>query len=174
VEFAATLVEIEKIATAFAKQNPGYFLYANTQVRSLEQQLERWQKVQSVAIAARELERTALAYLAKDDEAPTPASLQRFLQFLIQWRASRTITLAAPGFSLHGQGRAYDFQVRDAQGRTVAGPDSATIQTAWRRSGWAERVAIAVRAGSDAFVGPLARPDEPWHFEYRPTDPARD
>jgi hypothetical protein len=167
-EYAAALAEIDKIAAAFARENPGYVLYSNTEIRSLEQQLDRWQTVRSVGVAADELKDAMLAHLADDKNLASQASHDRFREFLIRWRASRAVTLAAPGMSLHGQGRAYDFQVRDQKGRTIAGPESASIATVWRGHGWAERVARAVRTGSASFSGPLTRPDEPWHFEYRP------
>ncbi|HTE43548.1 MAG TPA: hypothetical protein VK629_22200 [Steroidobacteraceae bacterium] len=166
-ESVAAQAEIAKISTRFANDNPGYVLYTNTEVRNLELQLQRWQTVRSVGVAAAELRAAMLVELQKVD-GRSDASAKRFRAFLIRWRASHPITLAAPGLSLHGQGRAFDFQVRDTKGRTIAGTDSATSASVWRRQGWADKVERAIRAESTVFVGPLVRPDEPWHFEYRP------
>ena len=173
VEFKETLAEIEKITTRFAADNPKYQLYANTQIRSLEEQLSRWQAVRSIGIAASQLQKDALEELSQKFYATsqTPlsdATVERFRQFLVTWRAASPPTLAAPGLSLHGQGRAYDFQIRDLRGRTIAGADTATIKVIWDGQGWAKKLASAVQASSSKFVGPLAMPREPWHYEYRP------
>jgi hypothetical protein len=61
--------------------------------------------------------------------------------------------------------RAIDFQIRKA-GRTVAGPTSATIASAWDAAGWTQKLKAAVLAGSTRFTGPLATPREPWHYTY--------
>ena len=41
-EYEALLAEIERIRARFEADNPGYQLYANTDVRSLDLQIERW------------------------------------------------------------------------------------------------------------------------------------
>jgi hypothetical protein len=79
-------------------------------------------------------------------------------------------TLAAPGLSPHGPARAVDFQVQ-LQGRLIAGPDSASIGVKWRAAGWGEKLASAIRAAG-GFTGPLATPDEPWHYTYAAAQPA--
>jgi hypothetical protein len=165
-------VEIEKIAAWFAKKNPNHRLYVNTQVRSLEEQLRRWQTVRSIDVAASELRRAATTELERASYSATPdeKSLTVYIRFLVGWRAARPPTLAAPGLSLHGRGRAYDFQVRDEQGRTIAGTDSSTIRTVWDAQGWTEKLADAVHGASDRFVGPLEAPRGPWHYQYRPRD----
>ena len=167
-EFAETLAEINKAAQRFAADNPPYKLYVNVQVRSLEEQLRRWQTVDSVGVAAKQLRLAALTHLRQNPylSSPTESTVGRFRNFLMTWRASPPPTLAAPGLSLHGQGRAYDFQIQDKNGRTVAGPDSATIASVWDGRGWTEKLSRAVHSASDKFVGPLAI--EPWHYEYRP------
>ena len=128
---AAALGELERIRSAFAENHPGYQLYANTQIRSLEEQLQRWQEVRSIAAPATQLRNDALAHLAEHSYVlvPDAVSRKRFIGYLITWRASAAPSLAAPGLSLHGRGRAYDFQVRDLKGRTVAGTDTATMRT---------------------------------------------
>ena len=76
-------------------------------------------------------------------------------------------TLAAPGLSPHGRMRAIDFQV-ESSGRIVAGTDSASIAADWIAAGWKARIQAAITAADAGFQGPLAAPDEPWHYEFRP------
>ncbi len=169
-EFKQAESEIQNIALRFARENPSYVLHVNTQVRSLEEQLERWQTVQSIDTAADELRRAVAVELRRRDYgiAPDDKSLTQYLKFLISWRPSRPPTLAAPGLSLHGRGRAYDFQILSDDGRVVASVDSSTVQTVWDAEGWTEKLSRAVHGASDRFVGPLEIPREPWHYEYRP------
>jgi hypothetical protein len=169
-EYSETMSEIEKIAARFAEQNPNYRLFVNTEVRSLEEQIERWGTVRSIAAAANQLRRAAVAQLAGPNYEATPdeKSLKAFLKFLEKWRASPPPTLAAPGMSLHGRGRAYDFQVRDLQNRMIAGTDSSTVRTVWDANGWTDKLSRAVHGASKRFVGPLEAPREPWHYQYRP------
>jgi hypothetical protein len=171
-EYQETLAEIEKISARFAADNPRYQLYANVQVRSLEEQLSHWQTVRSIGVVAREFRKSALAELAQESytRPQSEESVNRFRDFLITWRASWPPTLAAPGLSLHGQGRAYDFQIRDTNGNTIAGADTSTIDSIWERKGWTKKLSAAVHAASNKFVGPLTIPREPWHYEYRPAD----
>jgi hypothetical protein len=167
-EFADTLSEINKVAQRFAADNPPYKLYVNMKVRSLEEQLRRWQTVASVGVAAKQLKLAALTHLQQHaySSSPTETTVGRFRNFLMTWRASPPPTLAAPGLSLHGRGRAYDFQIQDQNGRMIAGPDSSTIASVWDGRGWTEKLSRVVHAASDKFVGPLTI--EPWHYEYRP------
>jgi len=168
-EHAEALAEIEAIAQRFSAANPHYRLHANTRIRSLEEQLRRWQKVGSIGVAARELRTAALSQLAlaSYESRPSAVSTKRFQKFLATWQASHAPTLAAPGLSLHGRGRAYDFQIQDKKGRTIAGADSSAIDAIWEDQGWAEKLALAVRAAGNKFSGPLIAPYEPWHYEYR-------
>ena len=78
-------------------------------------------------------------------------------------------TLAAPGLSRHGRMQAVDFQVKQGD-RTVAGPSYAQVAPVWEGQGWSQRLARAVHATSDRFTGPLATPNEPWHYEYEPAE----
>src|SRR5690606_36923318 len=50
------MAEVARVQTRFEAENPGYTLYANTDVRSLDTQIERWntnESVQRVATAIR-------------------------------------------------------------------------------------------------------------------------
>jgi hypothetical protein len=159
-ERARALAEVEKVATLFAARHPPYSLWANTEARSLEIQIERWNVSASVAAAAD-------ALMADAPGGCDPAEPSTFVRWLEQWEPPVRPTMAAPGVSPHGRGRAYDFQVM--LGSTlVAGTETARIQSDWVDSGWAEKLANAVRDASPAFEGPLAQPNEPWHFAFHP------
>jgi hypothetical protein len=91
---------------------------------------------------------------------------------LIAWQPSVAVTLAAPGLSAHGQARAFDFQV-EHDGRIVAGPDAPSAKQQWDAAGWTQKLRAAVRDSGQHFMGPLAFPYEPWHYDYigAPTPP---
>jgi len=168
VEYREVLAQLERIARRFEADNPGYTLYVNTQVRSLETQLERWNDNESVRDAARALEVAGASELtdASYPRKPSAAAGKRFSEFLKEWLPPNAVNLAAPGLSPHGQARAFDFQVQ--QGDVIAaGTDAADIE-AWDGQGWTGKLSAAVAAASDKFHGPLAAPREPWHYEYRP------
>jgi hypothetical protein len=168
-EHRELLGEIEKVRIAFAKANPGYELWINPQVRSLDRQLESWNASESVAEAASALA-TAAAQLAgspsfpADDPEQARAALESMLR---DYRPTPIPTVAAPGLSPHGQMLAVDFQVQQGDS-IVAGPDTSTIASTWDASGWSVRLDSAVRRASRRFVGPLASPREPWHYTYSP------
>ena len=158
--------EIGRIRAAFEKQNPGYTLWVNPQVRSLEIQLERWNANESVAAAGILL--LADLRAAAVPLVETSAWLEEFLRAYVPTPA---LPLAAPGLSAHGRMSAVDFQVRAGE-RTVAAPSLADVPTIWNAQGWRERLQAAVEAGSRHFEGPLQVPDEPWHYDYRPASAA--
>jgi hypothetical protein len=161
--------EIAKVSEAFARENPGFDLWVNPQVRSLDIQLEHWNTNESVAAAAASL-LTAASELVSSPTFPAsqPARATKALEsFLASYVPMPTPTIAAPGLSPHGQMRAIDFQVH--QGASiVAGPRTSTIDTDWDASGWSAKLDAAIRSGSQRFIGPLASPREPWHYTYSP------
>ena len=163
------LREINSIRTAFIAANPGFELYVNPQVRSLDVQIEHWNSNESVKAAASEILVAAQALIASPGfPADRPEQARQALEtFLSGHRPVPTPTIAAPGLSLHGQMRAIDFQVHRG-GRVVAGPSTATITTDWVAAGWAAKLDAAVREGSDRFVGPQTTPPAPWHYTYVP------
>jgi hypothetical protein len=165
-EYAAALAEIDKVRREFESANPGHTLHVNTQVRSLDEQLSKWNENDSVARAGEELLGRAREELAGSSyrDAPAAADVQRFERFLRGAATRVTPTLAVPGLSPHGQSRAFDFQVMRGA-RLVAGPSS---PGAWDSAGWTEKVRAAVTRASTKFAGPLASPREPWHYDYRP------
>jgi len=162
-EYHDLLNEIEKIRARFEADNPGVELYANTEVRSLDQQLQRWNENESVGrIAASLASALCQRFEAKDADALSPAALR---EALLHWQPTSPPPLAAPGLSLHGQARAIDFQIHKGT-RVIAGPEVAKIASTWEAQGWSAKLHAAVSAVSDKFKGPLKMPNEPWHYEY--------
>ena len=161
--------EIDRVRTAFAAANPGFELYANPEVRSLDVQVEHWNSNESVRAASEEILAAALSLIASPGfPADRPELAREALRaFLSSHTPVPSPTIAAPGLSLHGQMRAVDFQVHQG-GRVVAGPSTRTIDTDWLAGGWAARLDAAVRAASNRFVGPQASPPAPWHYTFVP------
>lgn len=164
-EYRALIKEVNAIRARFEEQNPGYTLYANTKVRSLDTQLARWNSNRYVARVAQSLQRAALRELQKPayEGDPDPADVERFAKFLRNWHPNPAAPLATPGLSLHGQLRAIDFQVMQA-GKTVAPADISVSQSIWEDQGWSAKLQNAT--ANTHFVGPLQTPHEPWHYEY--------
>lgn len=168
-EYRAALNEVEKVKRKFTEQNPGYDLYVNTQVRTLEKQVRFWNETQSVQTAGDALLATALRELNNPayNDAPSPSGVNKFRQFLKSATLVTPPTVATPGLSQHGQLRAFDFQVQRGN-QLVAGTDSASIGPVWEGQGWARKLKAAVFAASAKFKGPLVSPREPWHYDYVP------
>jgi hypothetical protein len=161
--------EIERVREAFARDNPGFELWVNPQVRSLDRQIESWNGNESVGAAAARLVTDALDFVGRADlSAPQAGRARQALEsFLVAYQPVPIPTVAAPGLSPHGQMRAVDFQVHQGD-RIIAGPRTATIATDWDATGWSSRLDAAVRTASRRFIGPLATPREPWHYTFSP------
>ncbi len=168
-EHRELLGEIEKVRIAFARANPGYELWVNPQVRSVDRQLESWNTSESVTEAANTLAAAAGDFVASPSfPAGDPAQARAALASMLRdYQPTPTPTVAAPGLSPHGQMRAVDFQVQQGDS-IVAAPNTATIATEWDAAGWSGKLDRAVREVSRRFVGPLASPREPWHYTYSP------
>lgn len=166
-EYRALLDETNKVRERFEAQNPGYTLYANTEARSLELQITRFNTNKSVAKVAGALHKQALAEIGKPAfSSPEQAdAVEHFKTFLTRWRPPTAAALAAPGISRHGQLRAIDFQIMK-DGAIVAPTDTATVKRNWDAPGWTKKLEIA--AAGTHFRGPLQSPYEPWHYEYDP------
>jgi hypothetical protein len=164
-EYRELLKEVAAVRARFEEQNPGYSLYANTNVRSLDTQLARWNSNRYVGRIGLSLERAAKRELRKPEYKGTPdaATMDRFAAFLRDWHPTPAAPLATPGLSLHGQLRAIDFQVVQG-GKTVALADIAVSQSIWEDQGWSAKLQNAM--ANTHFVGPLQSPHEPWHYEY--------
>jgi len=164
-DYQAMNAAVAQVNARFQTQNPGYSLAVNTQVRSLDLQLQRWNENSGVGSAAARIYAMASDELRNGNYPATPnaAATQRFVAFLKSF--STAAPLAAPGLSLHGRARAMDFQVRKGNG-TVAGPEVASVADVWEKQGWARRLAQAIDPAQGVFAGPLQQPNEPWHYEY--------
>jgi hypothetical protein len=165
-EYAAALAEVDKVRREFEAANPGYTLRVNTKVRSLDEQLSKWNETESIKRAGDELLSRAREEVANSygDDAKAP-DVRRFESFMRTASTGATPTLAVPGLSPHGQARAFDFQVmRGAQ--LIAGPSG--VEAAWDTAGWTLKLQEAVGRASTKFAGPLASPREPWHYDYTP------
>lgn len=161
--------DLALVRREFERSNPGYTLYVNPDVRSLELQLERWNCNESVALAGAALHanvRTALAGSAFP-RGDGPASSRALRSLLKDAVLEVPPNLAAPGLSLHGRMGAVDFQVQRGH-EIVAGTESSEISATWEAQGWARRLEAAVHAATDRFKGPLRQPHEPWHYDYAP------
>lgn len=168
-EYRAALAEVEKVRAAFASSNPGHTLHVNTEVRTLDEQLTGWNRVESVRAAGEELLAACRRELAGESymEPPDEAGAARFAGFLRGFRTGRSPTLALPGFSPHGQLRAFDFQVIQG-GRIIADTSTGSVASRWDSAGWTERLKEAVSKSGARLTGPLASPREPWHYTYNP------
>jgi hypothetical protein len=165
----AFLDEVARVQARFSEQNPGYTLEAGTEVRSLEVQLQRWNANPAVGRVAAHLHHAAAVELrgASYPSIPDAEAVERFARFVKAWRPPLAAPLAAPGLSLHGQLRAVDFHVaRD--GRLVASTEVASVRSIWEQQGWALKLRSAIEGSR--FTGPLKAPNEPWHYEYAPTE----
>ena len=167
--------DIDRVRAAFRADNPGFELYVNPEVRSLDVQIVHWNSNASVAAAAEEILAAARALVESSAfrGADVTRAAQAFRNFLSTHTPMPTPTIAAPGLSLHGQMRAIDFQVHQ-DGRVVAGPSTASIAADWDAAGWAAKLDAAVRRASPRFVGPQASPPAPWHYTYTPEAVAAD
>jgi hypothetical protein len=166
-EYRALIDQTEQVRRRFEAQNPGYTLYANTEARSLELQVSRFNSNKSVERAADRLHKSALAEVFRPEyDSPADAeSVERFKDFLTRWRPPTAAALAAPGISRHGQLRAIDFQIMK-DGAIVAPTETATVKRNWDAPGWTQKLQVAM--SGTRFRGPLRSPYEPWHYEYDP------
>ena len=156
---------VVRVRCTFESRYPGYTLWVNPEFRSLDLQLTRWNENPLVGLAGANL----LATVERAVDAGignTPDGVSALRAFLLAHTPAPIPPLAAPGLSPHGRLRAVDFQVESA-GRIVAGTETASIATEWIADGWKERLREAVAAADAGFEGPLASPDEPWHYVFR-------
>lgn len=168
-EQRALLAEIDRVAQHFSQNNPGYALYANTNVRSLDQQISSWNSNASVITAGESL----LASLANESSMPLTAENTKLPEQLKTWLGAHvpnpSPNLAAPGLSAHGQMRAIDFQI-EKNGVLIAPADTDKVDSIWRAQGWDAKLKASIIEAGPAFQGPLVSPDEPWHYTYTTDD----
>ena len=163
-EGRAANADIDAVAAAFAAANPGFALEVNRQPRSFELQLAHWNENTSVKAVAASLIESLENRFAGNAHIPPADELRAAL---IAWTPTIAATLAAPGLSPHGQGRAFDFQVLH-EDRVIAGLDAAAAHRQWDAAGWTQKLHQAIKAAHGRFIGPLQFPYEPWHYAYNP------
>ena len=160
---------LARVRCSFEAANPGHTLFVNENIRSLDQQIDKWNRSETVKRSADHMLETFRAEVArpKFPRANTPEGVSAFRNLLVNFKPVPTPSLAAPGLSLHGRMQAVDFQVM-AGNRLVAGTDVSSVTEAWETTGWKAKLQSAVNEANAGFVGPLKNPDEPWHYDFRP------
>lgn len=166
-EQKALQAEIEAVNEHFKTQNPGFEIYVHSTVRSLDEQISKWNGNDSVGQAADELLAAWREKFGTGDEGAKVAEPKAVRTWLSGYRPSKRANLAAPGLTLHGRAHAIDFQVMK-DGRIHAGANSREIESVWRAEGWDEKLKTSIAAAGPSFSGPLTNPDEPWHYSYTP------
>lgn len=164
----ALLDEVEAIRHHFAENNPGYEIYVNTKVRSLEVQLENWNKNESVGVAGNEILTEWLEEFGRFPDKSKRHNIDGLRKWIRNFKGEQRAHLAAPGLTLHGRALAIDFQILK-DGKLVAEADSRQIEHVWRAQGWDEKLNASITAAGPSFSGPLKSPDEPWHYNYDPS-----
>ena len=160
---------IARVRCVFESRNPGHTLYVNETVRSLDEQIAKWNGSDTVRRSAGHMLEAIRAGLATPGfpAANSPAGVSAFRKLLVSHKPVPTPTLAAPGLSRHGRMEAVDFQVHSGN-RVVAGPEVSSVAAVWESGGWKTKLQAAVTEARVGFVGPLQNPNEPWHYEFRP------
>src|ERR1700690_4278584 len=163
-EGKAASADIDAVVAAFAAANPGFALQVNREPRSLEVQIAHWNLDKSVGNAGGAL---AAPLRERFTGNPTTPNTDQLKKELIEWNPNVATALAAPGLSMHGQGRAFDFQI-ERDGQVIAGVDVALASQQWDAAGWTQKLRAAVSVAGNHFAGPLESPYEPWHYAYAP------
>lgn len=160
---------IARVRCTFESANPGLTLFVNGAIRSLDRQIDKWNRSESVKRAADHMLETFRVEVATPafPRANSPEGVSAFRNLLVSFKPVPTPTLAAPGLSPHGRMQAIDFQVM-AGNRIVAGTDASSVIEAWETPGWKAKLQSAVNEANAGFVGPLKNPNEPWHYDFRP------
>lgn len=144
------------LLTAARTANPGSTIEVVSGYRSAQRQLVNWNHN-----FPRYFSQTQSDRAAADGGEFGDAAAGLLARYVSHW-------LAAPGFSLHNDGRAVDFRV--VQDGTSMGVDgSAQNRSNWRSSGffqWMLANAAQYRFFQNTSI------DEPWHWEFRDTPAA--
>lgn len=164
-EQKALLAEIDAVKAHFKANNPGYEIYVHGTVRSLDEQVAKWNANDSVGQVAAEMLAAFKVAFPDDGSQPAAIDAKKLSAWLRAYQPSRRANLAAPGMTLHGRASAIDFQVMK-DGRIHAGADTGKVAGIWRAEGWDQKLKASVAAAGPSFTGPLANPDEPWHYDY--------
>jgi hypothetical protein len=168
-EHQALVDEIAAVSAHFAKANPGFEIYVNANVRSLDAQIRSWNSNESVGIAADEILSKWKDKFGTDEQAWSYLAPKAVRDWLSGFEGTNRAAIAAPGLSFHGQARAIDFQVKQ-NATIVASTNSKQIEHDWRATKWDLKLQESILAAGRSFRGPLTSPDEPWHYEYHPAN----
>lgn len=136
-------------------------------MRSLERQVELWNKNSTVNQAGVQLQQTMIKVLgdASYPESPTGVAAAAFARKLSAQVVTPEPSSAAPGTSDHGRGIAVDLVVM--KDRTiVANTYTSHVSTKWEKDGWGAKL-VSACAGT-RLKGPLQVPFEPWHWVLGP------
>jgi hypothetical protein len=167
--YAKSIDAVNDVIKTFERDNPGYGLKVNTDVRGLGDQVGLWNTTRSVHTAAGVLydDMTGILGDSAWPAAPNTNALRKFESVLLKTPVAIVPTVAVPGFSRHGQLRAFDFVIMKGQS-VVAGIEAESASQIWDAAGWTRRLRDAIAGTTDSFHGPLSTPYEPWHYEYIP------
>jgi hypothetical protein len=160
---------LARVRCSFESANPGHTLFVNETIRSVDKQIDKWNRSETVKQAADHMLETIRVEVARPafPRASSPEGMSAFCNLLVTFKPDPTPSLAAPGLSLHGRMQAVDFQIM-AGDRLVAGTDVSSVTESWETPGWKAKLQSAVNEANAGFVGPLKNPDEPWHYDFRP------
>jgi hypothetical protein len=161
------LAEIAAVNAHFTTANPGFEIYVHGTVRSLDEQVAKWNANESVGLVADEIFDAYTTAFGKDLLQAAQPELERLAIWLRGYQPTRRANLAAPGLTLHGRANAIDFQIMK-DGRIYAGANGKQVEGVWRAEGWDEKLKASMDAAGPSFSGPLKNPDEPWHYDYSP------
>ena len=170
-EQKALLAEIAAVKAQFKTANPGFEVYVHATTRSLDEQIVKWNANESVGLGGAEI---LNAFTAAFGEAATPtddAYLKKAGTWLRGFQPAKRANLAAPGLTLHGRASAIDFQIMK-DGKIYAGASEKQVESLWTAEGWDVKLKASIDAAGPSFLGPLANPHEPWHYDYVPKKPA--
>ena len=167
-EQKALLAEIAAVAAHFKANNPGYEIYVHGTVRSLDEQVAKWNANESVGQVAAEMMAAHKAAFGSDSSPPATIDVKKLAAWLRGYQTSKRANLAAPGMTLHGRASAIDFQIMK-DGQIYAGADTKQVSSVWRAEGWDLKLKASMNAAGPSFSGPLTNPDEPWHYDYSAT-----
>lgn len=166
-DYTRSIAELMVLRKTFEEMNPGYSVRANTDIRGVGDQVDLWNETSSVEASSDALLEKTVRELSDSTWPDTPnrSSLKRFRSFLAKANIPMVPTVAVPGFSQHGQLRAFDIVIVSGR-QIVAGTDAGSVRSVWDQAGWTKRLQEAIDSSKVHFSGPLRSPYEPWHYEF--------
>ncbi len=173
-EYKALMEAVKQVQNQFATANPEYTLRTNTKYRSLDTQINLWNKNDTVKNLGGVLIKKSLEEIADYPEIPTDESLTKFRKFLKTQDIGGSPSNATPGLSDHGHLDAFDFAVMKGS-VIVAGTSTKNNyqRENWDKPGWTEKLKNIIETVNKnlkdgRFEGPLhvGRLYEPWHYTY--------